>query len=76
MQSRIDDCEAMVRKYSADIVLDQDSMKEYTRKYIAEYFEDIEQKQINIAKLCVVLTESILLEQGISSQVMKAEQVK
>ena len=67
VQSRIDDCEAMVRKYSADIVLDQESMREYTRQYIAEYFEDIEQKQINIAKLCVVLTESILLEQGISS---------
>ena len=52
----------MVRKYSSELMVDQEGIKEFTRSYIAEYFEEIEQNQINLAKVCVVLTESILLE--------------
>ena len=46
------------------------------QKLIATFFEEYEKQSNCLARVCAVLTESILLEQGISSQVMKAEQVK
>ena len=76
VQSRIEECENMVRRYSSELMLDTEGIKEYTRKYVGSYFEESEKERGNLAKICLFLTESIMLEQGISSQVMKAEQVK
>ena len=42
VQQRIDECENMVRKYSADLVMDTEGIKEFTRTYVAGYFEEIE----------------------------------
>ena len=76
VQSRIEECEEMVRRYSSELMMDTEGIKEYTRKYVSSYFEESEHERENLAKICVILTESIMLEQGISSQVMKAEQIK
>jgi hypothetical protein len=76
VQMRIDECESQVRKYAAELVVDTEQIKEFTRKYVASYFEDLEQERENMATLINFIAESILLEQGISSAIMKAEKVK
>lgn len=73
---RIDECEGQVRKYAAELCVDTEQIKEFTRKYVASYFEDLEQERGNMATLINFIAESILLEQGISSAIMKAEKVK
>lgn len=73
VQARIEECESMVRRYSSELMMDTEGIKEYTRKYVSSYFEASEQERLNLAQICTILTESILLEQGISSSVMKAE---
>ena len=76
VQLRIEECEQTVRKYSADLIMDTEEIKRYTRNYIGSYFEQVEGERDNLATLVVTMTEAMLLEQGISSQVMRAEQVK
>ena len=57
-------------------MVDTEGIREFTRKYVGSFFEQAEVERNNLAKMCVFLAETMLLEQGISSQVMKAEQVK
>ena len=56
----------MVRKYSADLVVDQESIKEYTRKYVGDFFIEQNIQRAKLAECVVALTECVLLEQGIS----------
>lgn len=51
-------------------------MKKTIRNYVSTYFDEAESERESMAKLIVFLTESALLEQGIASQVMKAEMIK
>jgi len=76
VQGRIDDCESLVKKYSAELVVDAEQVKDLVRDYVKAYFEAVEGQLDKIAKVCLFLTESVQLEQGISKQVMKAELAK
>jgi len=40
VQMRIEMCEAKVTKYSTELMIDTDGVKEYTRKYVGEHFEN------------------------------------
>ena len=73
VHARIEENENTVRKYSADIMMDTEGIKDFTRKYVGQFFEEQQLQCDKLAKVCVFLTESILLEQGISASVMKAE---
>ena len=55
---------------------DAEDVKKSTRKYFSTYFDSLETKCDNVAKMCLFLTESVLIEQGIASEVMKAETIK
>ena len=39
VQTRIDECENMVRKHIADLMMDNEDLKEYSRTYINSFFE-------------------------------------
>ncbi len=65
-----------MRKYAAELCVDTEQIKEFTRKYVASYFEDVEKERGSLATLINFIAESILLEQGISLAIMKAEKVK
>ena len=51
-------------------------IKEQTRKYVGKYFDENEKQKEGLATLCVALAESMLLEQGISTSIVQAEQLK
>lgn len=76
VQIKIEECEQRVKKYSQELIVDAESMKTTIRNYVSTYFDEAESQRESMAKLIVFLTESALLEQGIASQVMKAEMIK
>ena len=66
MQARIDECETMTRKFSSELMHDSEAIKGQVREYVGTYFDEGENKMKNLASIVVCLTESMLLEQGIS----------
>ena len=43
---------------------------------MGKYFDENEKQKEGLATLCVALTESMLIEQGISASIVQAEQMK
>ena len=60
--------------------MDSESLKEYCRQYMNDYMlsysDDVRTGQLNLAKQVTAITESMLIEQGIATQLLKAEQAK
>ena len=52
----------MTRKFSSELMVDAESIKEHVRTYVGTYFEESETQRKNLASIVVCLTESMLLE--------------
>ena len=62
IQERIDEQETSFKKHCSFLMTDAEDIKRSTRQYFQSYFEEQEEKVDKVAKICLFLTESVLLE--------------
>ena len=73
VQDRINEVDNKMRSYASELVLDSEDIKKVCREYIQGSKNNLEEEIDSLAQMCIILLENALLEQGVASQVMKAE---
>ena len=76
VQDRFDEMEKSFRVYTADLIQDQEGLKQLTREYISDFFDQQQKEQKNLSQLCVALKESVLIEHGIASAMLRLDKEK
>ena len=77
VQDRINECEMQTKQFTSTLIMDSESLKEYCKNYMQGFIDQIaEWNRIdlnNLTKQVTAITESLLIEQGIASQLLRAE---